>query len=439
MSATPIVSRTREAFFTQSALDTAPDWCPLASEIAQSGYTVGVATTVHAVEALRSTWTKWAHSLDTDIDYYLHTLTHDPAVLRPCVITVYNDGARMAMLVGQISRRRASAIVSFVNIPGPSVRVLEIKKGGRMGQPSPAVDKLLAQQLLKVTKGGEVDSICFERMTLHSGLFHEIQRLPGLLIKERVPHVFCYLVLPLAAQESKRPRVFSGKVHREVRRKTRILERAFPDQVSLKCFSQPGELETGLCDAMRVAVTTWQYYLGVGLTESTQTRERLRFLAQCGWLRIYILYLKGTPYAFLIGQLYNSTFYCQYAGYNPNYTRFSVGCVLTARAFEDLAAAGVQRIDLGEGGQEHNRRLGCKISEEGTVHVYSPTLSGVCLNLFFGTAHVVRKGGRRTQSALKLNRLSRAWREYLLSRWQSRQPVDNPAAHVDTKTGRKHV
>jgi CelD/BcsL family acetyltransferase involved in cellulose biosynthesis len=63
--------------------------------------------------------------------------------------------------------------------------------------------------------------------------------------------------------------------------------------------------------------------------------------------------------------------------------QFSVGSLLTARVFEELAAAGVQRVDLGEGGQEHNRRLGCQMGDEGTVHVYSPTLRGVWLSLFF--------------------------------------------------------
>jgi CelD/BcsL family acetyltransferase involved in cellulose biosynthesis len=202
--------------------------------------------------------------------------------------------------------------------------------------------------------------------------------------------------------------------------------------VQLKCFSEPSELDAGMCDAMRVAVTTWQYYLRQGLNDTAQTRETFRFFAKQGWLRIYVLYIKDAPCAFLVGQLYNNTFYCQYAGYRPNLTRFSVGSLLTARAFEDLAAAGVHRVDLGEGGQEHNRRLGCQMSEEGTVHVYSPTLRGLCLNMFFGTTQVLRKGGRRTGSVIQVDRFRKRWRKYLLSRWQSRQSSpksDSPATN----------
>jgi hypothetical protein len=423
MSPSDAVSQVREAPRYQGSPDNHADWCPLAPEAKKEAYEVKVATTVDAIEALRPVWKRWAYSLDTDIDYFLHNLAHDSAILRPYVITIHDGGVARAMLVGHVRKRRAATVVSFLNIPGPQERVLEIKKGGRIGQPSSVIDRLLAMELLKIAKSGDVDSLCFERLPLHSELFQQIQQLRGLSLKKRIPHVFCYSVLSLTAPETKRLRVFSGKTRREIRRKTRILERAFPDQVQLKCFSQPSELDTGMCDAMRVAVTTWQYYLGQGLTDTAQTRETFRFFARHGWLRIYVLYVRDSPCAFLVGQLYNNTFHCQYAGYHPNFTRFSVGSLLTARAFEDLAAAGVVRLDLGEGGQEHNRRLGCQMSVEGTVHVYSPTLRGLCLNMFFGTTQAVRRTGGRTRSALQVDRLGKLWRQYRLSRWQSRQSL----------------
>jgi hypothetical protein len=422
------VSQAREPSQFHGSLDAPSEWCPLVPEAASDECSVQIATTLDAIEELRPTWSKWSRSLDTDIDYFLHNLTCDTGSPRPYVITVFHEGIAQAMLVGQVRRRRAFSVVSFVNIPGPYAKVLEIKKGGRMGPPSPAIDKLLASELLRATKSGEVDSVCFERLPLHSELFLQIQQLPGFFVKERVPHVFCYSMLSLTASERKRPRVFSGKTRREFRRKTRIADRAFPDQMRLRCFSQDGELDEGMCDAMRVAVTTWQYYLGLGLTDTAQTRKAFRFAAKQGWLRIYVLYVKENPCAFLVGQLYNNTFYCQFAGYNPNFTQFSVGSLLTVRAFEDLAVAGVHRVDLGEGGQEHNRRLGCEMSEEGTVHVYSPTLRGLWLNVFFGTTQAMRAGGRRTRSRLRLSWAEKIWSGLRFSRWKSRNsPPEAPS------------
>lgn len=430
MSSDQGVSQAREPRPFQGSLEKPLEWCPWTAESEAGEYSVEIARTAGAIEALRPTWRNWAHPLDNDIDYFLHKLAHDSGGPRPYVITVFSAGIPQAMLVGQVRRRRAFSVVSFVNIPGPHARVLEIKKGGRMGRPSPVIDKLLALELLRATKSGEVDSVCFERLPLHSELFRQIQQLPSFLVKERVPHVFCYSVLSLSAPERKRQRIFSGKTRREMRRKTRIAERAFPDQVQLKCFSQVSELDEGMCDAMRVAVTTWQYYMGSGLSDTAETRETLRFAAKQGWLRIYVLYIRKTPCAFLVGQLYNNAFYCQYAGYNPSFTEFSVGSLLTARAFEDLAGAGVQRVDLGEGGQEHNKRLGCQMSEEGTVHVYSPTLRGLWLNVFFGTTQVVRAGGRRTRSRLRLSWVAKILGDLRFSRWSSQRALPERSSGV---------
>jgi len=408
--------------------DLSADRCPLEPDMAAGSYRLQVFTTVEAVEALRPVWNLWANSLETDFDYFLNGLTNHGSPSSLCVIVVFHDNVPRAMLIGQVRTRRASAIISFLNIPGPRERVLTIHRGGRMGQPSPMIDKLLASELLKIARSGMVDALSFDRLPLQSELFHQIQQMPGFMLKECVPHIFYYSVLTLSAQGSNSPSVFTGKAQREVRRKTRILDNAFPGKVQLKCFSQPAELGEGLRDALRVAGTTWQFHLGEGLAHAPQAQANFHFFAQQGWLRIFILYIKDSPCAYLVGQLYNHTFYCQHAGYNPSFTNYSVGAVLTARAFEELAAVGVQHVDLGEGGQEHNRRLGCEKSEEGTVHIYSPTLRGVGLSLFFLTTRAIRKGGRGMQRALHLQWLSKIWRQYLFSRWNSHQPSSEPDA-----------
>jgi hypothetical protein len=158
MSPSQGVSQAREPRQFQGSLENRHEWCLLLPEAAGT-YSVQIFTTIEAVEVLRPTWRKWTHSLDTDMDYFLHDMVHDPESLRPYVITVSNEGIPQAMLVGKIKRRRLASMVSLVNISGPRAKVLEIKKGGRMGQPSPAIDKLLALELLKAAKSGEVDTI----------------------------------------------------------------------------------------------------------------------------------------------------------------------------------------------------------------------------------------------------------------------------------------
>src|SRR4029077_18711384 len=161
-------------------------------EVEPEELSVQVATSMQEVKDLRRVWRTWTHGLDTDLDYFSYNLKTDSAILRPHVITVWKDGIAQAMLVGHVRKRKVSTVISFVNISGPSVNVLEIVKGGRIGRQSSAIDKLLAMELLTAIRSGDVDLVCFQRLSLHSDLVREVQQLPGLLVKDRVPHVFYY-------------------------------------------------------------------------------------------------------------------------------------------------------------------------------------------------------------------------------------------------------
>jgi hypothetical protein len=389
--------------------------------------TVQVATNPHEVRRLRSIWRQWTDSLETDVGYFSHNLKYDPTILRPHVVTVWKDGVAQAMLVGHLRKRKISTVISIFNIPGPEVVALEIVKGGRMGRQSPAIDKLLASEILRMVKSRAVDLVSFQRWSSTSGLLAEIQRRPGLLIKGGFPLVFHYSMLPLKTRAGERPSFLVGKPVREVRRKARILEREYAGKIRYKCFSSPDEMEASVGDALAVAAKTWQHHAGQGLEATPQTRADFRFFARMRWLRIYILYIEDTPCALVIGQLHRNTFYCQHVGYHPDFAHLSVGALLTAWAFENLAAAGVQQVDLGEGGQEHNRRLGCEKREEGTLYVYSPSWRGFKLTLFFDLTRIIRACGRGIRTGLWLERAARRWKQILVSRAKS------PGAHSNRR------
>ena len=401
--------------------------CP--GQSCSKGWSASVARNVAGVENLRPLWNRWPHSLETDLGYYLHGLRNGARALAPWVVTVFLDGAPQAMLVGTVRREKVSTVVSFVRISGPDARVLEIAKNGRLGARSAAIDRVLVLELQKAIENGEVDLLCFPRLAFHSPLFLEVRRLPELREKARICHVFKYSSLNLIPA-NRRPVFLSGKNLREIRRKTRILQQAFPGRVRFHCFSGPAQVDAGLAAAAAVARTTWQHRLGGGFSRTTQTELRLRFCASQGWLRIYLLFIDESPCAFLLGQLYHGAFYCQYAGYDPKFVRFSVGSLLTQWALEGLSSDGVMRVDLGDGDQEHHRRLGGQLSREGTVHLYSRTWRGLWVNAFFAAANGVRWGGRKTMTGLHLDWALAAWRRLLLWRSRGDEPdslIGNPA------------
>lgn len=396
---------------------------------------VHVSSTIEAVEELRSIWGEWTHSIDTDIDYYLYKLRKDPTVVRPYVITVGHGRITEAMLVGLVREQRVSSIVAFINILGPKARILEIGRGARVGDYSSAIDRALAIRLSEALKSNEVDFVCFQRLSLRSRLFQEIEQHVALRAKRRVSYVHAP-VLPLATPAGKPFQSASGKLKRELRRKRRVLNRAFPQEPRFTCFSTPQELETGIQDAMIIATKNWKYKFGWGLLGTLQVRKELDFLAERGWLRIYLLYVEDSPAAFLVGQLYNGVFYYKYAGYQARYERFAVGWLLTEWTLEHLAAAGVVKVDFGESEQDCNRRLGCKSSQDASVHVYAPTPLGLCLDVFFSTTQTAKTVCRGLLTTLRLNRAKRIWRDLLVairSRKQLEQPrFDAPQESEDS-------
>ena len=387
---------------------------PCKPDLVAEEFSVHVATTTQAIEALRPVWTKWTHFLDTDIDYYLQNLRTDPTILYPYVITVCEGGIAQAMLVGLLRKKRVSVIVGWVSIPGPTASVLEITKGGRVGRQSSVIDKLIALQLLTAIKSDHLDLLCFQDLPLHSTLLDQLQQLLRGGFKHHMVHNSYDSLLFLTACGGKPAPILSGKNMREVRRKKRNLQRAFPNKTRFKCFSDPAELDIGIRDAITTAAKTWQSYVGCGLVNTSQVRTSFKFFSKQGWLRIYVLYVDDLPCAFLIGQLYKNTFYCQYAGYHIGFARFSVGSLLTAWALECLAETGAQKVDLGHGNQEFNRRLGCKTCEDVCLHVYAPTLRGLWLNTFFATTQIARAVGQKISSGLGLKRIGKLWRDFLV-------------------------
>jgi len=392
-------------------------------------YSIHIATTLRAVEDLGPVWKTWTNSLETDIEYYLHNLTSDSTILHPYVITICQGEIARAMLIGLVRRLKTSAAVSFIRIPGPTAKVLEIMKGGRLGQQSSAIDQLIARQLAKAIARDKINLLRFHRLPLRSELLSQLRQLPSLAVKQPVADASHDSILFLTSRKGKPAPVFSGKLMREVRRKTRILRRAFPNKARFKCFSEPFELDAGIRDSITVVMASWQHPLGYGLVDSCQLRESFRFFAKQGWLRIYVLYIDERPRAFLIGQLYNDTFYCQYAGYDLGFARFSVGSLLTAWALENLASTGVQQVDLGEGNREYNQRLGCEWCEAVRLDVCSPTLRGRWLSMFFTTTKIAQITGHGLLSRLGMNRIGKIWRDFLVAR------VTSTNVHARRKVG----
>ena len=357
---------------------------------------------------------KLSDSLDTDIDRYLHIVNTDPNVASPYVISARSEGVIRALLVCLLRKTKTSAIIAFVKIPGPFGTILEILKNGRMGQRSSDIDKLMALQISNVLESERIDLLSLDCQPSHLDLVHCISETTKLGFKRRIVYGSSGSLVPLISHDGNRPYVFSSKVLREIKRKTRILQRQFPNRIIYRCFCSANEIKAGMCDAFSVATRSWQHPLGHGLVNSRQTREDLRFSSKKGWLRIYILYVDDVPCAYLIGELYRKTFYSRFAGFDIDFARYSVGCLVMHKALLELATSGAQQVDLGVGNSEYNRRLGCVQTDSIRMHGYAYTYCGQQLRLFFGATQAVRTIGRKILARFELNYIAKLWRNSLV-------------------------
>ncbi|HEY1470883.1 MAG TPA: GNAT family N-acetyltransferase [Candidatus Acidoferrum sp.] len=112
------------------------------------------------------------------------------------------------------------------------------------------------------------------------------------------------------------------------------------------------EIDAFLEAAHAISKRTWQFLRhrwGIGARDFDQVRSEMRFLAQRGWLRGYLLKCGEAPCSFIIGQRYGHTLYTAAAGVHPAWRSYSAGTVLLLLVIEDLFKDNlIQFYDLGE-------------------------------------------------------------------------------------------
>jgi hypothetical protein len=130
---------------------------------------------------------------------------------------------------------------------------------------------------------------------------------------------------------------FSAKTRKNRLREIRTLRER--GQVNLLRVSQVSEIDAFLETAYKIYQRTWQFkHFGGGLAArdpEVVTRE-LRFLAERGWLRSYVLTCDGVPCSFIVGHQYGRRFYPESAGVDDAWRRYSVGTVTLLLVLENL-------------------------------------------------------------------------------------------------------
>lgn len=132
---------------------------------------------------------------------------------------------------------------------------------------------------------------------------------------------------------------FSSKSRNTLRRRVKTLWREF--RVDLVRSTRPEDVDGLFDDILKIAGNTWQSQLhgqAWGIMESDPSiwKRRLKFAAERGWLRAYVLKCNGSGCAFILGIQHAGRFYHVFLGFDQGWSQYSVGTVLQLLVLEDL-------------------------------------------------------------------------------------------------------
>ncbi len=120
-------------------------------------------------------------------------------------------------------------------------------------------------------------------------------------------------------------------------------------------------------------------------------REMSRVALERGWLRLYVLRLDRRPVAALYGFLYRRTFYFYQSGFDPSFSKHSVGLVTMGLAIQNAIKEGALEYDLLHGDEDYKKHWALDRRELGRLELYPPgSLGWICT-----TSMTAKRGVKR--------------------------------------------
>jgi CelD/BcsL family acetyltransferase involved in cellulose biosynthesis len=161
-------------------------------------------------------------------------------------------------------------------------------------------------------------------------------------------------------------------------RRLRALHKAF--DVRLESIGSSNDAQRGLDVLMELHRKRWDCRGNSEAFPSSSTiefhREFVRLAADSGWLRLYILALDDRPVAAIYGMRYGPTFYFYQSGFDPAFSKNSVGLVMMGLSIKAAIEEGASEYDLLHGDEEYKFHWAHDRRELGRLELYPPHRPG---------------------------------------------------------------
>ncbi len=379
----------------------------------ESTLNVRVLKTLPELEEIRSVWESSPGNRDSEIDSYLTFLRSSPATVRPHVVVVYRDKRPDAVMVGRIDLGHVACRLGYLRLNLPA-KVLCFVYGALRGNASKENCNLIVNSILKCLSDREADVAYMNFLKEDSELCTLAMKKPCVLSRDYVHVTQQHYAAALPASVTEFYLGLSPKVRKNQKWQAKKLVDHFSGDVTIRCFREVSEIGSLAEEVERLASRSYQRGLGAGFSDNPMVRDQLRLKAERGWLRGYVLYLKGKACAFWIGDVNQGTFGSDYLGYDPDLGKHSPGMYLIMKVIEGFCGShreGVTAIDFGPGPAQYKDVLSNQGWRETSVYIFAPTLRGISCNLartaIVGMDQIAKKVLARTNL---LQKVKKAWR-----------------------------
>lgn len=150
---------------------------------------------------------------------------------------------------------------------------------------------------------------------------------------------------------------FSSKTRSTLRRKIKKYREFSGGDIRWAAYAKPEEMRTFYAYARAVSALTYQEkLLDVGIPDSEEFAQQLEALAEQDLVRGYILFHDDKPVSYLYSPIEESALIYAHLGYDPEYSKQSVGTVLQSLVIEQLCdEQRFKYFDFTEGQSAHKR------------------------------------------------------------------------------------
>jgi hypothetical protein len=382
---------------------------------AEGSTRVEIARTLEELELLRPAWDElpWQRE-EAAYDYFVARLRTRPEVIGPFAAIAFDGETAIAAFAGRLENRRLSTALGYKVVYAPTVRLLHIVDGGIVVRSPEGLSALLGV-VSEAFARKEAEAAAIPALEEGSELLEAFRSLGGPL--ERQPFVPPWtrrrLLLPATFEEFVSSR--SANTRWRIRRDAKRLAETFGDELSVEIVRDPSGLERLVAGADRVARTTYQRALGAGFSDTPEQRTLAQVGLEHGWVRGYLLSLRGEPVAYWLCSTYSGTILIRLAGYDNAYADYRIGLYLLMRVIEDACAdPSLELLDFGPGDAAYKLQFSSESRLERNLVIFAPTFRGRRINATRTLILAPTRAARRFLDATKLtDRVKARWRSRL--------------------------